>query len=76
MIIQSVLKENKFSFFNANTESVGKNCTLLQILVCGLACAICKCVQCALASLTVPKGRSGWAKTIFFLHQPLINEPI
>ena len=40
------------------------------------ACAICKCVQCAWASLTVPKGRSGRAKTNFFLHQPSINEPI
>jgi hypothetical protein len=39
-----------------------KNCTLLQILVYALAGAICKCVQCALAFLTVPKGRSGSAK--------------
>jgi len=28
------------------------------------------------ATLTVPKGRSGQAKTNFFLHQPLINEQI
>jgi hypothetical protein len=43
----------------------------LQISVCGLACAICKCVQCALASLTVPKGRSGSAKTKFSLSVSL-----
>ncbi len=53
--------------------SDGKNCTLLQISVCVSACAICKCVQCALASPTVPKGRSGWAKTNFFLYQTSIN---
>ena len=40
------------------------------------ACAICKCVQCVWASPSVPKGRSAWAKTIFFLHQLSINEPI
>ena len=41
---------------------------------CGLAKT--KCAICAMASPTVPKGRSAWAKTIFFLHQPSINEPI
>ena len=56
--------------------SVCKNCTLLQISDCGSACAICKCVQGAWASLTVPKGRSGLAKTNFFLHRLSINEPI
>ncbi len=54
----------------------GINCTLLQISVCAFACAICKCVQCALASPIVPKGKSRRAKTNFFLHQPSINEPI
>ena len=52
------------------------DCTLLQILVCVSACAICKCVQCVSASLTVPKGRSGSAKTVFFMHQTSINETI
>jgi len=47
------------------------NCNLLQILVCELACVICIWVQCELASLTVPKGRSGWAKTKFFLSVSL-----
>jgi hypothetical protein len=31
---------------------------------------------CGLASLTVPKGRSGRAKTKFFLHRTSINAPI
>ncbi|MDN5290999.1 MAG: hypothetical protein PWQ06_1238 [Anaerophaga sp.] len=47
---------------------VGRNCTLLQILVRVSACAICKCVQCARASSTAPKGRSGRSKTNFFLQ--------
>jgi len=46
----------------------GKNCTLADFPSA--------CVQCALDSLTVPKGRRGRAKTIFFLHQLSINELI
>ena len=53
-----------------------QNCTLWQISVCGSACAICKCVQCAWASPTVPKGRGGLAKTNFFLQYLSINATI
>jgi len=33
-----------------------------------MVCVICKYVQCALASLTVPKGGSGRIKIIFLLY--------
>src|SRR5690554_1776007 len=52
------------------------NFTLLQIWVLASACAICKCVQCAWVSQTVPKGRSGRAKTNFFLQYLSISAPI
>jgi len=53
-----------------------KKTALLHILV------VCRLVRFANVLFvrwlpkTVPKGRSGWAKTNFFLHQPSINEPI
>jgi hypothetical protein len=44
---------------------VGKNCTLLQILVCGSACAICKCVQCARLPQLSRRAEAGGQKLIF-----------